>query len=97
MIPSTPPTYLGSCFHVHFMPPYLPSVSPPAIATCRNPSPGNNAGHPPSPPPANPPPPPSLELSQERGSKRRRGRSPLQTRPIAPASPAPPLRPPTDF
>ena len=50
------PTNLGSCFDVHLLPPYLPAVSPPAIATCRNPGPGNNsarraARRPPPPPP----------------------------------------------
>jgi hypothetical protein len=69
------PTYRVSCLHVDLLHPYLPAVSPPAIATwatCRNSAPGNNYARRAArrPPPATTPLPP--QACNERGNKRKR-------------------------
>ena len=66
------PTYRVSCLHVNLLHPYLPAVSPPATATCRNAAPRNNYARRAArrPPPATTPRPPWA--CNERGNKRKR-------------------------
>ena len=64
------PTYRVSCWHVNLLHPYLPAVSPPATATCRNAASATNyapraARRPPPATRHHPPPSPGLQRTRQ--------------------------------